>query len=191
MYAVYTRSKREPYYIEDDVKGQELSNKWMEGTLPTKVDLGKAVIESAQIKSIEANVRPEDNDDWWERAANEKKNNLKQYYQKIDAEYEEYKQRRRLMSKQELAEDMALANLVWYAHTGSRKIPKDAAQAIVEAQRAYLEDNPNVTRANPICYKDIMLNAARKTLKQDQPKPYMTQATMMLVARIISADKFA
>jgi hypothetical protein len=187
MYAIYTKTRRNPYFIEDDEQGKRLAEQWLNNKLPARVKLGAIAIESGQIKGIESNVKPEENEDWFEKALSEKKTNLTNYVKETNEDFEAHTRNRQLSSTDELASDLSVARFVWLSATGTTIIPKDAAERIVERQRAYLEEHPDVTRANPICYRDIIKENTDTRWKN----PVVARLALTLAERIVSADKFA
>ena len=188
MYTIYTRSKREPFYLHDDALGEKLQQQWVSGTLPPRIQIGEWVGETAQIKAIEKGGKDSADDDWVEQALARQKGNFTDYIKQVNDEYRAYHNERVRRGIDVNATDLRVASFVWQANVGTKDIPEDAAQAIVERQRAYLEEHPGLTFANPICYKDIVEN---HTQKREPRQMVFSQAYMAMVHRILAEDKRA
>jgi hypothetical protein len=185
MYSIYTRSKREPFYIHDDTLGAKLQQQWLNGTLPKRLQIGDWVGETDQIKAIEKSGKDADDDAWLDNALNNKKQGFNEYINKVNEEYTQYHIQRYKRGIVANASDFALVNIMWRSVVGTKEMPKDAAEAIVERQRAYLEEHPGYTYANPMCYKDIL---DKHSALRDNKEAVFVKAYMGMVERILGAD---
>jgi hypothetical protein len=90
----------------------------------------------------------------------------------------------------ERAKDMTVFKLMWQAHTGInlKQIPEHLMVAIVARQEGYLREHPDLTYANPICYKDII--DAEPVSDDDRQIAVGARASAMrLVENLLRADR--
>jgi hypothetical protein len=112
------------------------------------------------------------------------------HYAEMNQEYRDYKRSKLSLPLEKRAEDMSIAELVWFGVTGSAEIPEDAKKEIAERQLRFFKDNPGVMYANPICYKDVLPPAIGK-LDETLATTSMRRMCHTLALNLVSGDKFS
>ena len=142
MYKIHIKGSREPITVNDDVKGKQLQNNWMENNLSEKIQIGDDHILSSNIKGI--SKFKEDNHD--------QKSKMHDMIQETNRRFAKWRKRLTSQTPLERAKNTQVARLVAYAINGTHEVP----EGVTEAQEAYFKEHPKNAVANPLCYKDKM-----------------------------------
>jgi len=177
MYKITFKGVSEAAYV-DEVTGAGLYQDWMNNTMPTKVELedGHAVLSSS-IKSVQRGHRPPGHSD------EERQKNVADMAQE-DRDYEGARFKLANLPAEEKSKELGIADMMWWIHSGERRIPADKREEFQKRQLAYFKEYPRHAYANPTCYKDFL------TLREGTPAPIEKEITPIHIVARQSAMSF-
>lgn len=172
MYKVIFKGDMEPIYLSYS-EGEKLSRDLESGTVSGMITLKGNLITVSSIKAVLPNQSDPDSSD--------RRSHGIDIIDRINREYRQWRSSELAKPTAERAKNLNLARMVWRAHTGSADISPIIQAWIIDLQWAYLENNPTLVYANPICYKSFVPRATR-------PNNFLN-AGMRMVDRICGEDK--
>lgn len=146
MYKVIFKGDIPDIYI-DMARGSQLADDFENGMLPERVSIEGTIVDSKSIKAVISNVGDPER--------KEKKDDFMEMVDKINKNHRDMKRTLLNTPIEERAKRLEIAEMLSIGIRG-RKLAENEREAIVERQTAWLEENPEWSEANPICYRDII-----------------------------------
>lgn len=119
----------------------------------------------------------------------QKEENMK-YYAEMDQQYRDYKKQKLAEPPAVRAKNLTIPNIIWWAFTGEKELPKELRPEVIKRQEAFFQENPGSMYANPICYEEfIKIKRDMKQGKEYQnPEPSLVSGALRMVERLVMAD---
>jgi hypothetical protein len=173
MFTIKITGQDEPIRVED-IEGLRIQRAITQRDAPTYINIGQSMI---RVSSIRAIVPATD-----ENAQARRMQKAEETAETVEADYVRLRKKALAFTPKQRGRSLRVARLVYQSHTGEKRIPNKLARKIIKRQRAYLTENPNLTVANPLCYRDLI-----KPLKRTQS--HFLHVGMRIVERIVGEDR--